>query len=99
METRLPVAWLAGIATVMVMPDALANEIARKNTATEFCLHGEFDLGARLQGLRPGGGEFSAASWWIHGAWWTRSQQMPVGRRRSQPMAGERFVIPVNLHR
>lgn len=65
METRLPVAWLAGIATVMVMPDALANEIARKNTATEFCLHGEFDLGARLQGLRPGGGEFSAASWCV----------------------------------
>ena len=61
METRLPLAWLVGIAAIMLVPRAFADEKA----ATEFCLHGEFDLGARLQGLHPGGGEFSAASWCV----------------------------------
>lgn len=33
--------------------------------ATEFCLDGEFDLGARLQGMAPAPGELSAARWCV----------------------------------
>jgi hypothetical protein len=32
---------------------------------TEFCLDGEFDLGARYQGLSPGPGEFYPAHWCV----------------------------------
>jgi glyoxylase-like metal-dependent hydrolase (beta-lactamase superfamily II) len=32
---------------------------------TEFCLDGEFDLGARYQGLRPEAGEFYPARWCV----------------------------------
>lgn len=32
---------------------------------TEFCLDGEFDLGARFQGLRPEAGEFYPARWCV----------------------------------
>ncbi len=32
---------------------------------TRFCLEGEFDLGARYQGLRPEGGEFYATKWCV----------------------------------
>lgn len=32
---------------------------------TEFCLHGEFDLGARLQGMRPRDSEFTDTSWCV----------------------------------
>jgi len=35
------------------------------NTTTEFCLEGEFDLGARYQGLRPLAGEFYRTSWCV----------------------------------
>jgi glyoxylase-like metal-dependent hydrolase (beta-lactamase superfamily II) len=38
---------------------------ASKGAAIEFCLNGEFDLGMRLQGMRPSGGEFSASSWCV----------------------------------
>ena len=34
-------------------------------TTTEFCLDGEFDLGARYQGLRPAAGEFYPARWCV----------------------------------
>lgn len=33
--------------------------------ATEFCLHGELDLGLRLQGMQPAAGEFDKAEWCV----------------------------------
>lgn len=35
---------------------------SESRTATEFCLHGEFDLGARYQGMRPVAGEMYPTS-------------------------------------
>ena len=34
-------------------------------TRSKFCLHGEFDLGVRLQGMRPEPGEASTATWCV----------------------------------
>lgn len=42
-------------------PEPTAAEAA----GTRFCLHGEFDLGARYQGMHAAPGEFSAASWCV----------------------------------
>lgn len=58
----------------------------------EFCLDGEFDLGARYQGMHPEPGEFSDATWCVI----TESDTGRVrfqGRGRSNPdMTGE-FVV------
>ncbi|HEX5765863.1 MAG TPA: hypothetical protein VFY27_09865, partial [Woeseiaceae bacterium] len=62
MGTRLPTALAAGIATILCVPGAPADQ---DENPTEFCLHGEFDLGARLQGLHPAAAEFSAAEWCV----------------------------------
>ena len=48
---------------LLVVPDwATADSEA---LTEEFCLQGEFDLGARLQGLRPEAGEFYPARWCV----------------------------------
>jgi glyoxylase-like metal-dependent hydrolase (beta-lactamase superfamily II) len=43
----------------------LLSSLACASETTEFCLEGEFDLGARYQGLRPLAGEFYAATWCV----------------------------------
>lgn len=61
MRKQLSPASVAGIAAILWAGAAAAHP----DGATEFCLHGEFDLGARLQGMRPAPGEFSAADWCV----------------------------------
>ena len=39
--------------------------VAQAGGATEFCLDGEFDLGARYQGIRPEAGEMYPTSWCV----------------------------------
>lgn len=43
----------------------LALPLAAAGETTEFCLEGEFDLGARYQGLRPAAGEFYPTTWCV----------------------------------
>ncbi len=43
----------------------LALPLAAAGETTEFCLEGEFDLGARYQGLRPAAGEFYPVTWCV----------------------------------
>ncbi len=43
----------------------LALPFAAAGETTEFCLDGEFDLGARYQGLRPAAGEFYPSTWCV----------------------------------
>ena len=62
MGERLSPALVAAFATVLCMPAAAADA---NQSAIEFCLHGEFDLGGRLQGMHPGAGEFAAAEWCV----------------------------------
>lgn len=48
-----------------VLAAAVLCGAAHANGTTEFCLRGEFDLGARLQGMRPASGEFVPATWCV----------------------------------
>jgi hypothetical protein len=43
----------------------ICNGASASAETTEFCLDGEFDLGARYQGLRPEAGEFYPARWCV----------------------------------
>jgi glyoxylase-like metal-dependent hydrolase (beta-lactamase superfamily II) len=49
----------------IVCVSLLAPTLAAAGSATEFCLDGEFDLGARYQGTRPESGEFYASTWCV----------------------------------
>lgn len=71
-----------------------ATAACRADTAmpTEFCLHGEFNLGARLQGMQPRGEEFSPSSWCVV----TESDGERVrftARGKSNPDMSDEFVI------
>lgn len=50
------------LATACLLLPAVA---APASDTVEFCLEGEFDLGARYQGLRPVAGEFYPTSWCV----------------------------------
>lgn len=52
------------IALLPVMPGIVATANAQ-GIAHEFCLDGEFDIGARLQGMTPDPGEFSPSRWCV----------------------------------
>lgn len=43
----------------------LLPSLASADAATEFCLYGELDLGARYQGMRPAPGEFYPTTWCV----------------------------------
>ena len=47
------------VATSLLSPTAFAAG------AVEFCLEGEFDLGARYQGMQPGTSEFVPTRWCV----------------------------------
>ncbi|MEX0706584.1 MAG: MBL fold metallo-hydrolase [Woeseia sp.] len=52
------------IALLPVLPGIVATAHAQGG-AQEFCLDGEFDIGARLQGTTPARGEFTPARWCV----------------------------------
>ncbi len=53
------------VCLLAVLPVFLLPLGAFADDTVEFCLTGEFDLGLRLQGTEPEGGEFSSASWCV----------------------------------
>lgn len=56
---------LLGCASIVPGADAVAAAAAAAQATEEFCLRGEFDLGVRLQGLRPAAGERYPTSWCV----------------------------------
>lgn len=65
---------------------------AHANGATEFCLEGEFDLGARLQGTRPQSGEFLPATWCVVTEEATDRVHF-TGEGHSNPDLTDRFAV------
>ena len=50
---------------LLLMLAALLSPVALASAATEFCLTGEVDLGARNQGMEPGAAEFVPTRWCV----------------------------------
>lgn len=48
-----------------LLVNGLSYSLASAEGATEFCLDGEFDLGARYQGMKPESGEFYPSTWCV----------------------------------
>ena len=59
---------------------------------TEFCLEGEFDLGARYQGLRPAAGEFVDSTWCVISED-DSDRVMFSGRGKSNPDMGGDWTV------
>ena len=53
------------LTTSILVIVGLSSRAAMAGGASEFCLDGEFDLGARYQGTRPEAGEFYPTSWCV----------------------------------
>lgn len=78
-------------ALLPVLPGIVATAHAQ-GVAQEFCLDGEFDIGARLQGMTPVPGEFSPARWCVITAESGNRVQFRANGRANPDLAGH-FVV------